>query len=103
MMHLTVPLEAPTATHAVEHHERELRPVGRRTPSGLYGVITPPLDLPSGIPLTVRVEYDPGYNTGELAVESAGVQLAHVAPLKMPLYLAVRLASDEVVCISVVK
>ena len=102
-MHLTVRLERSTDTHTGDLYEGDLRPVGRRAPSGLYGVITPPLDLPSGIPLTVRVEYDPGYNTGELAVESAGVQLAHVAPLKMPLYLAVRLASDEVVCISVVK
>ena len=102
-MHLSVRLEHSTDTHSGDLYEGNLRPAKRPAPRGLLVVTTPPLDLPSGIPLTVRAEYDPEHDTGELAVESAGVLLAHVAPLRAPLDLAVRLASAEVVCISAVR
>lgn len=102
-MHLTVRLERSTDTHSGDLYEGNLRPAKKPTPRGIVEMTTPPLDLPSGIPLTVRAEYDPEHDTGELVVESAGVRLAHVAPLRTPLYLDIRLASDEVVCISAVR
>ena len=101
-MHLTVRLERSTDTHTGDLFDGDLRPAKKPRPRGLLEIRTPPLDLPSGIPLIVRAEYDPEHDTGELAIESAGAVLAHVAPLRTPLYVSVRLASDEVGCISAV-
>jgi hypothetical protein len=100
-MHLRIGLERSTESHSGELYEGELRRVHRPV-SGLCRLTTPPLDLPSGIPLNVFVEWDPQYDTGMLSVESAGVELARVAPLRTPTYLHVRLSSDEVVCIAAV-
>lgn len=100
-MHLTVRLERSTDDHPGNLFDGDLRPAKAPTPRGLLELETPPLELPSGIPLAVRVVYDPEHDTGDLAVVSTGIELAHVAPLRTPLYLSVRLASDEVVCISV--
>ena len=97
-MHLTVRLEHSTGSHVGDLFDGYLRPARKPTPRGLLAVATPPLVLPSGIPLVVRALYDPDQDTGELVVESAGV-LAHVAPQRVPAYLHVRLASDEVVCV----
>ena len=102
-MHLAVRLERSTDTHSGDLFAGDFRPAKKPTPRGLLEVTTPPLDVPSGIPLIVRGLYDPEHDTGEMVVESAGVELARVAPLRAPLYLNVRLASDEVVCVSAVR
>ena len=70
----------------------------RGTPLGLFA--TPQLDLPSGIALTVRAKYSRKYDMGELWVESAGALLVHVAPLRRPLDLRLRLTSGEVLWVS---
>jgi hypothetical protein len=102
-MRLSVRLERSTDTHSGELFDGEFRPARKPTPRGFLELATPPLDLPSGIPLIVRGLYDPDHDTGELVIESAGVKLAQVAPLRAPLYLTVRLASDEVICISALR
>ena len=98
MIHLTVTLECHTESQTGELFDGDFRPAKR--PKGLVEV-APAFDMPSGIPICVYGVYDPDFQTGELLVESAGTELAHVTPLRVPLHLRVRLVSEEVLCLSV--
>ena len=98
MVHLTATLERTTGSHTGQLFDGDFRPAKR--PKGLVEV-GPTFDMPSGIPVHVYGVYDPDFETGELLVESAGTELAHVTPLRVPLYLRVRLVSEEVLCLSV--